>query len=739
VALANTPRRAERQLIELDPQIVAREETRREQQLHTRVVPQMRLASVAILLGIVAIHGAFVAEFQSWWPFVVTACALVGYSLLSWWAVATWFGRTGRINLGDVFLTLDVPMWIAVVYLSGAEASWLFVILLARLADPVNTTRARVLFFTAVTALAYMAMDAYIVFVDHRALIWPTEVAKVVFLVGFGVYVSARARTAESIRNSTSEAVEFAKQLIDELDQHTQALERAHADAEAASKAKQEFLANMSRELRTPMNGVVGIADLMQETPLDDEQRELLDIVSGSAQSLLRVINDILDFSKIDSGMPEIEPIPFDLHRTLTDSVGLQAHGARQKSLALRLSIGTDVPQWVLGDPRRVRQVATNLIANAIKFTREGEVAIRVEREVDPSQVIRFEVDDTGVGVASEKQAEVFGHFAQTDSFSKPAYGGTGLGLATSAHLVELMGGEMGVTSEPGVGAKFWFTVPLPISAPPLVKRAPESALRRVAVDNGTGIDWASVSSLLAARDVKVVPLDELGSERPDVVVVITQRTGPDAQARIHKARSNMSEAVPVLLVCNEGQQGDRAFAAALKLAGYLSMPIGDQDLADAILEVTEATEPHQRVVTRPAPTQARANPVGDGCVDISPCVLLVEDNRINQLVALKILRKLGYRVEQAENGQVALDLAADNEYAAILMDCEMPVMDGFEATRLLRERGGDKHIPIIAMTANAMQGDRERCLTAGMDDYISKPFEAQALQHKLAEWIASA
>jgi two-component system, sensor histidine kinase and response regulator len=717
-----------------------RERVLRDRHYHTHTVPVLRMTGMAMLAAVVALHNALILRSFAARPYLLLVALLAAYCAISWLLLRRFYVGDRPVTLGDVFLIADVGVFVVALYASGGQRSWLLPILTARVADQAYSSFRRARFFAHATIAGYALLLAWLVYGEHRAIDFRAELAKIGLLYAVNMYVAFTARTAERLRQRSTEAVGIARALIQELRANRDKLEEERARAEEASAFKSAFLANMSHEIRTPLNGILGMTELALGGARDPELRDQLETVRDSARALLRIVNDVLDFSRVEAGRLDFEEAPFALRDWVGEVMRSTEPMALAKGLELTCAVDPEVPDGLVGDAGRLRQVLVNLLGNAIKFTPAGHVAVSIEVEGWDEQglTLRFAVADTGIGVPADKRGAIFEAFTQADGSLTRRYGGTGLGLAISSRLVAHMQGRLWVECPPAGGSVFQFTARLEeASAPPplpfdgtagqgqraLVSaesaRAAErwrAALERVGCQVSTAALGRPAFTLLERFQASGTPLA--------LVVLDTDGEDIDVLAVAEKILGEPVYGAPqVVAAVGASERGDAARAHALGLSAYLRKPVDDEALEQSALRAFSAGR--SAAPAAPAPL-----------VPVRPLrVLLAEDNAVNVKVARRLLEGWGHEVVVACDGPSALERIGEGGFDLALLDVQMPGMTGLEVAARIRHaerEEGRAPLPLVALTAHALGADRERCFAAGMTGYVTKPIEPALLFHAI-------
>ena len=680
----------------------------RARRLAVSEIPILRIVGSILLSAGVFVNNRYLLHELSLRPWIEMTIILAVYCALSWIVLRLFYTRAG-FDLSLFFLVADLPVWTVAIYHAGAERSWLNYILFMRVADQTQTTFRRCVGFVIAGTACYASMLAWVILVDGRPIAGTYMMAKLLFISLGGFYMALSARTSERRRASLANSIRISRDLIDRLESQSLQLREAREQAEDASEAKSEFLANMSHEMRTPLHGILGMLQLAIDSETSPDRIRQLQMARRSAEALLSTIGDILDFSKIEARKLDLEPVYFSLREVVSDTVKSLAVTAAEKQLPLALSIGREVPERVWGDPLRLRQVLVNLIGNAIKFTRSGEIVVAVcLRPGQPAPSVVFEVRDTGMGIDPAKREEIFQPFSHADPSHGRHFGGTGLGLAIVARLAEAMGGTIELESEQGKGSTFRLVTVLPsdpLGAAPAPAWERLLAGMRVLIIEPQATSRVILGDILASRAVEVHTFATLEESR---TIPLRRFACMVADAPIIGAM------IPVVRIVSPL---DREHEAGVTL----TRPVAERELIDAIGIATGIAEPGIVFTLRRHPS-----------TDKSLSVLVVDDHPVNLEFALEALRRMGHAATPASSGEEALEVLARRRFDLVLMDVQMPGIDGLEATRRIRASEKEEHLLIVAITAHTTREIRDACLEAGCDAVLAKPLSQSALAEVL-------
>jgi signal transduction histidine kinase/DNA-binding response OmpR family regulator len=685
-------------------------------------IPTFRLIGTVLLSLGVYLNNRFLLHLDSNAGWLRITIILGIYCAISWPLVALLHDRVkGDISL--LFLVIDVPIWTLAIYFSGAERSWLFFILFLRVADQAQTGFRRAFGFVMFGTFCYASMLIWVVSVDGHEVPDAIALAKIAFVFAGGLYVALTSRGVELRRGYLANAIRKSRDLIRRLETQSTELAAARQRAEEASAAKSEFLANMSHEMRTPLHGIIGMLQLAIDTETSAERARQLDMARRSAETLLATIGDILDFSKIEARRLELEPVYFSIRQLITDTLKTLGITAAEKGLTLAFAVSPEVPDRLWGDPLRIRQIVVNLVGNALKFTNHGDVVVRVSCQVMSADhvTIGFEVRDTGVGIDPSRRHLIFDPFAQADSSHSRRYGGSGLGLAIVARLLEAMGGMVTFESEQGKGSTFRFVLPMPCE--PVGAAAPsewESALAgmRVLLIEPNATTRAILAETLRVHGMvpeSYATLD--GALQPSIRAAYACVV---ADANIIASTPWISP-VPVVRITSP-------LAPAYHGGVLVTRPVGERELLDAVGVAFGVAERTVTYTLERRPEVAR--PLR---------VLVVDDNVVNQEFAAEAVRRLGHVVTTLESGAEALDMLSKRTFDVILLDIQMPGLDGLEVARRFRGMERGTRTPIVAVTAHTTREDRDRCVAAGFDAVLTKPATQSTLGAIIREVTSTA
>jgi len=602
-------------------------------------------------------------------------------------------------------------------------------------------------FFESWAHFSEISIETIIRAQKENHLLWIIDTAPIflgLFAMFGGISLDKQKRLEEQKEELMQELVGHNIDLEKVVSERTYELEESMEKAMQATQLKSEFLANMSHEIRTPMNGIIGMLDLLKESKVSKEQYHYLETAMHSSDALLTIINDILDFSKIEAGKLAFENISFNLRVLVEDTIEIYSESALTKDINLVALYKSDVPEWVKGDPTRLRQILNNLISNAIKFTKQGEVLVKVEclENKDNNVLIRFDIVDQGIGISGKAQKNIFDAFTQADGTTTRQYGGTGLGLSICKHLVDMYHGDIAVSSEEGKGSTFWFTIQVSLAEKQKKTLLQKSSLKdiKVLVVDDLKVNLLVLKEMLVSDEIKVFCANDsrealeiiTRENKIDIALIDFMMPNNDGLELLKMLHQNpKSKHLPAIMVSSAAQRGDAKRAQQHGFAGYLTKPVRQAQLLDCMSTVLGLGDNKiDKFVTRHTLQEDLASDVR---------ILLVEDNQVNQMVVLALLKKMGFSASVANNGLEAYEAITTHDYNLVLMDCQMPIMDGYEATQKIREHEGVEQknaTPIIALTANAMESDRQKCLDAGMDDFLTKPIHKETLEQAIKKYL---
>jgi signal transduction histidine kinase/DNA-binding response OmpR family regulator len=738
----------------LDPAEAGRRKQQRVRRFNRYQIPALRAAGFAILAVLLLLYDLVFAPAFDLRSYLRVVVELALYASLSWLVLLKLYGKVGRVDLGFVLLNTDVFLFLVALHHTGGQHLWLTGLLLARVADQVNISFRRAFYFNNLVAFGFVGYLLYRSGAEGLPVNWKPSLVVALILWLVGAYISITARAAERLQNRTRGAIHMARALVQELEDNATQLVQARAEAEAASRAKSDFVASVSHELRTPMNGVLGLTELLLDSELTAEQREHLALVQSSARSLLTLLNDLLDFSKIEAGKLELENEELRPGELVEDALKLPGIRAAEKGLELASAIDPRVPAVALGDAGRLRQMVINLVGNAIKFTAAGEIIVSLtrERRREGRVTLCLAVRDTGIGIAPEKHAGIFGAFTQADSSISRKYGGTGLGLAITTRIAQLMGGDVALESVAGQGSTFRVTVSLQAvedTAPPSLAGVSLAGYRALVIDGNAphreilqanlrqwGIETEAVETGSAAL-ARIVECR--GERRFNLILLAARLPGLDGFSLAEEIRQVQGAGSLIMMLSSAGARGENARCRSLGIVAYVCKPIKRSELLESVHRVLGLYAD-----SGPLRRQSRAFPlaISQAIPQMIPqviphdlrqphrplSILLAENDAVSRLVASRLLERGGHQVTLAGDGAEVVERCRERIYDVAFLDVQNLGMNGCEAIARIRELESGRGLPLVAMMAHASEEDRRRCLAAGLDDYVGKPLDPAVL-----------